>query len=138
MPAYYILKSEPTVYPFAQFLKDRRTVWDGIANPQALIYLRGMKPGDRALIYHSNVGKALVGLAIITSAAYPDPKLDDEKRVVVDVEADRALPTEVTLAAIKADPAFKDLGLVRHSRLSVVPVPAAMWKRLLKMGGVKG
>jgi predicted RNA-binding protein with PUA-like domain len=135
MPNYWILKSEPSVYPFARLVRDGRTVWDGITNALALQHLRTMAPGDRALIYHSNEGKALVGLARIASAPYQDPKSDDPKRAVVDVEAERPLPREVTLAEIKADPAFAELGLVRLSRLSVVPVPPAMWKRLLTLAG---
>lgn len=133
--AYWILKSEPSVYAFERFLADGTAVWDGIANALALIHLRSMAPGDQAMIYHSNEGKALVGLATITSAAYPDPKLTDPKRVVVDVRAERALPRPVTLAELKADPFFKDLGLIRQSRLSVVPVPAPMWKKLRKLAG---
>jgi predicted RNA-binding protein with PUA-like domain len=95
-----------------------------------------MAPGDAALIYHSNVGKDLVGLARITSAPYPDPKQTDPKLAVVDIEADRRLPKPVSLSDVKADPAFADLGLVRMSRLSVIPVPADQWNKLLQMGGL--
>lgn len=137
MPAYWILKSEPTAYSFDDLLRDKHTVWDGISNATALIHLRAMQPGDRAMIYHSNEGKALVGLARITSAAYPDPKRGDPKLVAVKIEADQLLPRPITLAEVKADPAFKELGLVRLPRLSVVPVPAALWKRLLGMAGLK-
>lgn len=135
MPKYWILKSEPSVYSFERLAADGRTVWDGITNAQALINVRSMKPGDRALIYHSNEGKSLVGLATIASAPYSDPKAGDPKVAVVDVAYDRPLPRPVTLAEIKADPAFAELGLVRQSRLSVIPVPAPMWKRLLAMAG---
>jgi predicted RNA-binding protein with PUA-like domain len=82
------------------------------------------------------VGKDLVGLARITSSPYPDPKLKDPKIVVIDLEAVRRLPTPVPLASIKADPGFAGLGLVRMSRLSVIPVPEDQWKKLLAMGGV--
>lgn len=135
MPQYWILKSEPSTYSFDQLEQDGRTVWDGISNAQALIHLRSMKPGDKALIYHSGAGKALVGQATIVSAAYADPKADDPKLVVVDVEAGRRLRREVTLAEIKADPAFAQLALVRQPRLSVVPVTAEQWKRLNGMAG---
>lgn len=134
--AYWILKTDADTYPFDQLERERRAVWDGVSNALALKHIRSMAPGDTALIYHSNVGKELVGLARITSAPYPDPKRQDPKLVVVDLEADRRLPKTVSLAAIKADPAFADLGLVRMSRLSVSPVPAAQWKKLLQMGGV--
>jgi len=134
--AYWILKTDADTYPFDQLERERRAVWDGVTNALALKHIRSMAPGDTALIYHSNVGKELVGLARIVSAPYPDPKQKDPKVVVVDLEADRRLPTPVTLAAIKADPAFSDLGLVRLSRLSVIPVPGEQWKRLLQMAGL--
>ena len=134
--AYWILKTDADTYPFDQLERERRAVWDGVTNALALKHIRSMAPGDAALIYHSNVGKEVVGLARITSAPYPDPKRKDPKLVVVDLEADRRLPRPVPLAAIKADPAFSDLGLVRMSRLSIIPVPADQWKRLLQMGGL--
>jgi predicted RNA-binding protein with PUA-like domain len=134
--AYWILKTDADTYPFDQLERERRAVWDGVTNALALKHLRSMAPGDAALIYHSNVGKELVGLARITSAPYPDPKRQDPKLVVVDLEADRRLPKTVALAAVKADPAFADLALVRMSRLSVIPVPAEQWKKLLQMGGL--
>ncbi len=135
--AYWILKSEPSVYAFEQLERDGRTTWDGVKNPQALIYLRQMKPGDKALIYHSNEGKELVGQAVIATAAFPDPKLEDPKLVVVDIEAGPRLPKTVPLAVIKATPALAEIGLVRQSRLSVMPVTAAQWKTLLKLAGAK-
>jgi predicted RNA-binding protein with PUA-like domain len=134
--AYWILKTDADSYPFEQLERERRAVWDGVTNALALKHIRSMASGDMALIYHSNVGKELVGLAHITSAPYPDPKSKDPKLVVVDLEADRRLPQPVPLSAIKADPRFADLGLVRISRLSVIPVPPAQWKMLLNMGGL--
>jgi predicted RNA-binding protein with PUA-like domain len=92
-----------------------------------------MAKGDQLFIYHSGDDKALVGLARVVSDPYPDPKAKDPKLYVVDVEAGERLPRPVTLAEVKADPAFADLGLVRMSRLSVIPVPAEQWKRLLGM-----
>jgi predicted RNA-binding protein with PUA-like domain len=134
--AYWILKTDADVYPYDQLERERRTVWDGVTNALALKHIRSMAPGDGALIYHSNVGKELVGLARINSAPYPDPKRKDPRLAVVDLEADRPLPKRVPLADIKADPSFADLALVRMSRLSVIPVPAEQWKKLLAMGGV--
>jgi predicted RNA-binding protein with PUA-like domain len=134
--AYWILKTDADTYPFDQLERERRAVWDGVTNALALKHIRSMAPDDAALIYHSNVGKEIVGLARIVSAPYPDPKREDPRLVVVDLEADRRLPKPVALAAIKADPAFADLGLVRMSRLSVIPVPADLWKRLLNMAGL--
>lgn len=134
--AYWILKTDADSYPFDQLERERRAVWDGVTNALALKHIRSMASGDTALIYHSNVGKELVGLARITSEPYPDPKRQDPKLVVVDLEADRRLPKPVSLAAVKADPAFSDLGLVRMSRLSVIPVPAEQWRKLLSMAGL--
>jgi len=134
--AHWILKTDADTYPFDQLERERRTVWDGVTNALALKHIRSMAPGDEALIYHSNVGKELVGLARIVGAPYPDPKRQDPKLVVVDLEAGRRLPRPVALAAVKADPAFADLGLVRMSRLSVIPVPADQWKKLLQMAGL--
>jgi predicted RNA-binding protein with PUA-like domain len=133
--AYWILKTEPSTYAFADLLRDGRTVWDGVANAQALIHIRAMQPGDEALIYHSGDQRAAVGLARIVSAAYADPQLDDPKRAVVDVEVMRHLAQPVTLATIKADPRFAQFGLVRQSRLSVVPVSAEQWQALLQLAG---
>jgi predicted RNA-binding protein with PUA-like domain len=111
-------------------------VWDGVTNALALKHIRSMSKGDAALIYHAGQGKELVGLARIISDPYADPKNDDPKIVVVDVTAERRLPKRVSLAEIKADPRFADLGLVRMSRLSVIPVPPEEWKQLLAMGGL--
>lgn len=133
MPAYWILKTEPSAYSFDRLQKDHRTVWDGVTNPLALKHLREMSVGDPVLVYHTGDEKSVVGLARVARAAYPDPK--DPKLVVVDLEADRPLAKPVTLAAVKADPTFADLALVRMGRLSVVPVKPEQWKRLLTMAG---
>lgn len=135
MPQYWVLKTEPSAFSFDDLRREGRTRWDGVSNPLALKHLRTMQPGDQALVYHTGDEKRLVGLAGVAGAPYPDPQ--DERLTVVDLEAGAPLPSPVTLAAIKADPAFKDLGLVRMSRLSVVPVPAPLWKRLLRMGGLE-
>lgn len=136
MGGHWILKTEPSAYSFSRLEREGRTVWDGVANPVALRHLREMAVGDAVLIYHTGGEKAAVGLARVVRAAYPDPKAGDPKLVVVEVEAVRPLPRPVTLAAVKADPGFADLALVRMGRLSVVPVPAAQWKQLLAMGGL--
>jgi predicted RNA-binding protein with PUA-like domain len=134
MPRHWVLKTEPSEYGFADLVRDRRTRWEGVSNPVALKHLRSMLEGDDALIYHTGNEKAVVGLARIVSAPYPDPQ--DSKLVVVDVAPVKPLPRAVSLAEIKAEPAFADLGLVRVPRLSVVPVEPAQWKRLLAMAGV--
>jgi predicted RNA-binding protein with PUA-like domain len=136
MARHWVLKTEPSTYGFPDLVRERRTRWEGVSNAVALKHLRSMLEGDDALIYHTGNEKSLVGLARIASAPYPDPAQKDERLVVVDVEAGKALPRPVSLAEIKADPAFKDLGLVRLSRLSVVPVEPDQWKRLLAMAGL--
>ncbi|MFL5401658.1 MAG: EVE domain-containing protein [Gemmatimonadales bacterium] len=132
----WVLKTDADVYPFSHLERDGKTVWDGVSNPVALKHIRSMAPGDPVLIYHSGQGKELVGLARITSQAYQDPKSKDSKLAVVDIEVDRRLPKTVSLAAIKADPSFADLPLVRMPRLSVIPVPEVQWKKLLTMAGL--
>jgi predicted RNA-binding protein with PUA-like domain len=136
MARHWVLKTEPSEYAFADLVRERRTRWEGVSNPVALKHLRSMLEGDDALIYHTGNEKALIGLARIASGPYPDPSAKDPRLVVVDVEAGQRLPRPVTLAEVKADPAFADLGLVRQGRLSVVPVEPAQWKRLLGMAGV--
>jgi predicted RNA-binding protein with PUA-like domain len=134
----WLLKTEPTTYSYDQLEKEGRTTWDGVRNNLALAHLRTMKAGDRVLIYHTGAEKAVIGLAKVAKAAYPDPKQDDPKLVVVDVIPERRLERPVTLAEVKAEASLKDLALVRMGRLSVMPVTPAQWKRLLEMGGLPG
>lgn len=129
-----MLKTEPTEYAYPDLVRDRRTRWEGVSNPVALKHLRAMQEGDDALIYHTGKEKALVGLARVVGAPYPDP--GNPKLVVVDVAPVEPLPRAVTLAEIKNEPAFADLGLVRVPRLSVVPVEPAQWRRMLAMAGL--
>jgi predicted RNA-binding protein with PUA-like domain len=138
MSSSWLLKTEPTTYSYDQLEKDGRTTWDGVRNNLALAHLRTMKAGDRVLIYHTGAEKAVIGLAKVAKAAYPDPKQDDPKLVVVDVVPERRLERPVALAEVKAEASLKDLALVRMGRLSVMPVTPAQWKRLLEMGGLPG
>ena len=133
MPAYWILKTDPETYALADLARERRTRWDGVANPVAVKHLRSVRAGDRAFVYHTGDAKAIVGLARAVSDGYADPA--NPRLAVVDLEFEKALAAPVTLAAIKADSAFHDLPLVRQGRLSVVPVPPALWTRLLAMAG---
>lgn len=128
--ARWLLKTEPDTYSFDQLVKDTKTTWDGVANATALKHIRSMKKGDVALIYHTGDEKAAVGIAEVTSDPYADPNQDDDKLVVVDLKPRKKLPRPVTLAQIKADPAFEGWDLLRIGRLSVVPVPDTMWARL--------
>ena len=131
--AYWLIKSEPSAYSWPQFVKDKKTSWTGVRNAQAALNLKAMKPGDRCFFYHSNEGKEIVGIAEVVKAAYLDPTDEAAKFVTVDVKAIEAVKKPVTLAAIKADPRLKDFGLVRQSRLSVVPVSDAHWALITKM-----
>ena len=133
--AYWIIKSEPSAYSWDQFVKDGQTSWTGVRNAQAALNLKAMKVGDRCFFYHSNDGKEIVGIAEVVRTAYPDPTDKAGKAVTVDVKAVEPVKAKVTLAAIKAEPALAELGLVRQSRLSVSPVSAAHWKRLARMAG---
>jgi predicted RNA-binding protein with PUA-like domain len=131
---YWILKTEPSTYSFDDLEREGTTVWDGVANNTALIHIRQMQPGDGALIYHSGDERAIIGTAEIASAPYPDPRLDDPKRAVVDVRVGPRLAQPVPLSAIKSDPAFAQLGLVRQGRLSVMPIDPDLWEKLIAMG----
>ena len=137
MPSYWIVKTEPSTYSYDDLASQKTAVWDGVKNNLALKHLRQMKPGDQVLVYHTGDEKAVVGIAEVTSEAYPDLKQKDPKLAVVDLRAVERLPRPVPLAEIKKDRAFADLALVRIGRLSVMPVSTEQFKRLLKLGGMK-
>jgi predicted RNA-binding protein with PUA-like domain len=128
--ANWLLKTEPGSFSWNDLVRQKKATWDGVSNPTALKHLRSMKKGDVALIYHTGKEKQVVGVAQIASNPYPDPGKKDERLVVVDIRPDRPLARPVGLDAIKADPTFAGWELVRISRLSVMPVPQKMWKRI--------
>jgi predicted RNA-binding protein with PUA-like domain len=115
-------------------VRDGSTYWDGVRNYQARNNLREMQLGDRALYYHSNEGKQVVGIARVTKTAYQDPTTDDDRWVVVDLEPLKELVESVTLAEIKADAALQTIPLVTHSRLSVMPLDKTAFDRILTLG----
>jgi len=131
--AKWLLKTEPDSYSWDDLVRDKKATWDGVSNPVALKHIRSMKKGDLALIYHTGNQKQIVGVAEVSSDAYPDPKEANNRLAVVDLNPKSKLKSPVTLSTIKSDPAFKEWELVRISRLSVMPVPDAMWKRLEKL-----
>ncbi len=135
MPNYWLVKTEPSTYSFDDLAREKTAVWDGVKNPVAIRNLRSMHPGDHVLVYHTGDEKAVVGWATVISAPYPDPK--HAKLVVIDLQAHRRLPTPVTLAQIKADKTFADLPIVKQGRLSVSPVTAPQWKRVLQLSGAE-
>jgi predicted RNA-binding protein with PUA-like domain len=131
--AYWLLKTEPSTYSWDDLVRDKTTTWDGVANATALKHIRSMKKGDLALVYHTGDVRAAVGIAEVKSAPYADPKEDDERLAVVDLKPKKKLLKSVGLDVIKADKAFVGWDLLRIGRLSVVPVPEAMWERILKL-----
>lgn len=132
--SYWLIKSEPEEYSYQDLVRDGRTVWDGVRNPQAQKHLRAMKVGDLALYYHTGKEKAVVGIARITREAFPDPT--DPTYMAVEVAPVRELPRAVPLTAYKAEPAWADFALVRQGRLSVMPVPAPIWDWTLRQAGL--
>jgi predicted RNA-binding protein with PUA-like domain len=132
---YWLLKTEPEAWSWDHQVKrgDAGEIWDGVRNYQAASSLKKMRPGDRAFFYHSGKSRSIVGVVEITEGAFPDPTDPDGKFVAVRVRALRALPAPVTLAQMKSDPALADLPLLRQSRLSVVPLTAAQWRRIETM-----
>src|SRR4051794_41012597 len=129
--ARWLMKSEPESYGWADLVRDGATEWDGVRNNAARLHLKAMKPGDEAFFYHSMSDKAVVGIMRVTRGAEPDPKAPEWVRVRV--EPVRRLEQPVTLAEIKAEPALKDMELIRQSRLSVAPVREAEWAKVVEM-----
>ncbi|NBT90470.1 MAG: EVE domain-containing protein [Verrucomicrobia bacterium] len=133
--SHWLVKQEPSTYPFSRFLQEKKVVWDGVRNYQARNFLRQMKKGDPVLYYHSVDERAVVGTAKVSRPAFPDPTAPQgEDWASVELTADRPLPTPVTLDQLKADPRFRDLLLLRQSRLSVMPVPPDLFQAILRLG----
>lgn len=131
--AYWLMKSEPESYGWANLVRDGGTEWDGVRNNAARLHLKAMKAGDEALFYHSMSDKAVVGIMRITREAQPDPK--DKDWVSVRVEPVKPLARPVTLAEIKSEPRLARMELIRQSRLSVAPVRDDEWKAVLELAG---
>jgi predicted RNA-binding protein with PUA-like domain len=133
---HWLVKTEPSTYSFSQLMKDGKTNWSGVRNFQARNNLREIKKGDLVLVYHSGDDKSVVGVAKVTREAYPDP--DPRKKgdwVQVDLEPVESLSTPVALSQIKETRELRDMMLVKHSRLSVMPITGDHYKRILKLGG---
>jgi predicted RNA-binding protein with PUA-like domain len=129
----WLLKTEPSCYSFAQLQKERKAVWDDVRNPVALKNLHQIAKGDLCFIYHTGDEKAVVGIARAVGSAYPDPKKDDPRLVVIDLEPVKPLPRPVALKDIKANKKFAGWELVRLPRLSVMPVGADHWSEIERM-----
>ncbi|MBX3231327.1 MAG: EVE domain-containing protein [Labilithrix sp.] len=135
--ATFLVKSEPTVYPFEQLLAEKKTAWTGIRNFEARNNLRAMKKGDTLLYYHSNKGKEIVGIAKVTKTAYADPTAKEGDWSAVDIAPVKRLAKPVSLATVKAHPLLSKMALVKRSRISVVPVTDAELTTILKLAETK-
>jgi len=135
--AYWLIKSEPGTYSWDDLVRDGKTYWDGVRNYQARNNIRAMRPGDKALYYHSVNEKAVVGVAEVDSEPYPDPTAKQGDWSVVDVKPAFALAEPVTLDRVKQEKSLADMVLVRQSRLSVQPVRKPEFDRVVKIGGRK-
>ena len=133
--SHWLVKSEPNAYSFEDLQRDGATVWDGVRNNAAALHLKAMQVGDEAFFYHSQEGKEIVGIARVTKTAFPDKSDPSGRFVAVELEPARVLDKSVTLAAMKAEPALKDMAMLRQSRLSVSPVSEAEWAAILAMAG---
>lgn len=132
---YWLVKSEPDVYSWEQFKKDKKTYWNGVRNYAARNNLRAMKKGDEVFYYHSNQGMEIVGIAMVVKEAYQDPTTDNENWVVVDLKPVKTLKKRVPLSEIKAEAKFENMELVKNSRLSVQKVTPDEWELIMKMSG---
>jgi predicted RNA-binding protein with PUA-like domain len=129
--AAWLLKTEPSTYSLDDLERQKKTRWDGVSNPAALNNIKRMQPGERCFIYHTGDEKQIVGIAKVESEPYADPK--SARLMVIDLSFHKRLKKPVTLAQIKADPAFAAWLLVRQGRLSVVPTPAEIWDRVIDL-----
>jgi predicted RNA-binding protein with PUA-like domain len=132
---YWLIKSEPFKYSFEQLLKDKKATWDGVRNYAARLNLMAMKKGDLLLFYHSNEGKAVVGIAKVVKEHYPDPTATEGNWVVVDVAPVKALKNQVTLEVVKKDNRLTQMALVKLQRLSVQPVKAEEFDIIMALAG---
>jgi len=134
---HWLVKQEPSAYSWQDFVGDGSTAWTGVRNFQARNNLSAMKINDRVLFYHSVTGKEIVGEATVSKEAFPDPTAKEGQWVSVELKPIRPFAIPVSLEKIKAEPSLENIGLLKQSRLSVMPLTPAEYRRLLKLGGVK-
>ena len=137
MATHWLFKTEPSVYSYQQLVKDKKTMWDGVANNLALKNLKDIKKGDQIFIYHTGDEKQAIGIARAVGGAYPDPSKNDPKLLVVDIEPVKALAKPVTLAEVKTDKKLANFDLVRNSRLSIMKLNDAQWDAMMEMAKSK-
>jgi predicted RNA-binding protein with PUA-like domain len=131
---HWLVKQEPESYSWEDFVREGHTVWSGVRNYQARNNLKGMHVGDPVLFYASGESKSVLGVAKVTKAAYPDPTADEPGWVAVELRPVRPLDRPVTLAQVRAEPALAGIMLLRNSRLSVIPLGAAEFDKIVRMG----
>jgi predicted RNA-binding protein with PUA-like domain len=134
---FWMVKQEPEAYSWDDFVRDGKTAWTGVRNFQARNNLRAMRRGDHVLFYHSVSEKAVVGISEVSREAFPDPTAEEGDWDCVDLRPIKPLPHPVTLETIKAHPTLRSIGLVRQSRLSVIPLTREEYEELLALGGQK-
>lgn len=132
--AYWLMKTEPDVFSYADLEQNQREPWDGVRNATAAKHLRAMRPGDAFLFYHTGKERAIVGVGRVISEPYPDPTAEEARWVAVETAPAYRFQQPVTLSAVKAEPRLGDWALVRQSRLSVMPVTEEQWRLLHEMG----
>ena len=132
---YWLVKSEPETYSWADLVRDGRTDWTGVRNYAARLHLKAMRKGDEVFFYHSGDAKSIVGIARVTQAAFPDTTADEPGWVAVGLAPVAPLKQPVTLAQIKAIAALQDIALIRQGRLSVQPLKPAEFSRIRQLGG---
>ncbi len=133
---YWLVKSEPSAYAWADLVRDRRTAWTGVRNYAARLHLKTMQKGDEVFFYHSVESKSIVGLARVTKIFFPDPTAPNEDWAAVELTAVVALAQPVTLAQVKTDAKLQNIALVRQSRLSVMPLRPAEFAQIKQLGGI--
>ncbi len=135
--AYWLVKSEPSVYSFEQLQKDKQTDWTGVRNYAARNHLKAMKKGDEVFFYHSNEGLEIVGIAKVAKEAYQDPTTEETAWICVDIKPFKKLKKPISLETMKKDKRLKDMALIRIGRLSVQPVTQKEWEVVMELAGEK-
>lgn len=130
---YWLVKSDPETYSWYDLLKDGKTSWDGVRNYAARIHLKGMKKGDKVLVYHSGNESSVIGIASVSKEFYQDPTTSDIAWVSVELKAEKALPNSVTLKQIKSEKSLSNIGLVKIGRLSVMPLTKEEFETILSI-----
>ena len=134
---YWLVKSEPSVYSWDDFVKEGKTVWSGVRNYAARLHLRAMRKGDKVLFYHSNEGLDIVGIATVVKEHYQDPTTNDDRWVAVDIKPLKKLKHPVSIKQVKTENRLQEMALLRISRLSVQPVTADEWKVIMELAKEK-